>query len=673
MRLLFVFVSSVLFYQISIAQPLTTVPLDIMLDTGDEQVEKKDYVNALDWYEKAYKEQKDKNLALEIAYLQYKLRDYEDAGRWYKRILQRDPENEFMEDRYLYGRTLKAQGKYQEAAEQFRIFIDSSEAPEIIVLAKNELKGIDMIDKYEENIGTVVTFAEKDINSGFTEFSPRQYQDGTLYYSSIPAKKQIEVDYSNEEHFARIYTSAKTDKGFEDPTPLGTHINRQGYHTGNLAFSRDGRRMYFTRAVLYGNDLDESKLYMSTKSDNDWSPPIEIESLNGDYQMKHPTVGELFGNEVLYFVSDMEGGIGGFDIYYSTITGDNYAEPVNLGPTVNTPQDEATPFYQDGSLFFSSQGYPGLGGYDIYSTTWDGSKWSEITNMGFNYNSSYDDLYFNMNGDGTNGYIVSNRLDKAKKSVKGKSCCDDIYEFSIREIIIDLIVEVSEDKGPLDGAKIRLIDESEATDPKEKTNPEGSEFQFLLDGDRSYRAIVSKEGYYPDTILFNTSGIIDDFTVNKKSKLKPIPEAPKEPEYETVTINQSIRLNNIYFDLDDWKILPDAEKDLGNLYDLMNKYPTMVIELSSHTDSQGAKPYNQKLSQRRAESTKKWLVDKGLSEERIKPVGYGEDNILNRCVNGVRCKDDEHRFNRRSEFKIIDGPQSIEIKKEVLKGAQRVN
>jgi len=672
MRLLFVFISSIVFYQLSTAQPLTSVPLDIMLDTGDEQVEKKDWVNALDWYEKAYKEQKDNNLALEIAYLQYKLRDYEDAGRWYKRILDRDPNNEFMEDRYLYGKTLKAQGKYQEAAQQFRMFIDSSQTQEVIVLAKNELKGIDMINKYEENIGTVVTFAEKDINSGFTEFSPRQYQDGTLYYSSIPAKKQIEVDYGNEEHFARIYTSQKTDKGYEDPTPLGTHINRQGYHTGNLAFSRDGRRMYFTRSVLYGNDLDESKLYMSTKSDTDWSPPIEIESINGDFRVKHPTVGELFGNEVIYFSSDMEGGIGGYDIYYTTVSGDTYAAPVNLGPTVNTAQDEETPFYQDGSLYFSSEGYPGLGGFDIYTTAWDGSKWSEITNMGFNYNSSYDDKYFNMNGDGTNGYIVSNRLDKAKRSVKGKSCCDDIYEFNIRELIIDLIVEVSEDKGPLDGAKIRLIDESEATDPKERTNPEGNEFQFLLESERSYRAIVSKDGYYPDTLEFNTSGIIDDFTVNKKSKLKPIPEAPKEPEYETITINQSIRLNNIYFDLNKWDILPDAEKDLSNLLELMNKYPTMVIELSSHTDSQGVSSYNQKLSQQRAESTKRWLLNKGVADERIKPIGYGENKILNRCVNGVRCNDDEHRFNRRSEFKIIGGPESIEIKKEVLKGAQKV-
>lgn len=673
MRLLILSICLFVFAQAGLAQPLTSVPIDMMLQTADEQVEKRDYYNALEWYEKVHKEEKNSDVALMIAYLNYKVRDFEDAERWYKRILDRDDENEFIEDRYLYGQSLKAQGKYQEAAQQYKIFIENSESDDIKKLAQNELAGIDMINKYEENIGTVVTFAEKDINSGFTEFSPRQYQDGTLYYASIPSKKQIEVDYTDEEHFARIYTSAKTDKGYEDPTPLGTHINRQGYHTGNVAFSRDGRRMYLTRAVLYGNDLDESKLYTSTKSETDWSPAQEIEGLNGEYQVKHPSVGELFGNEVLYFVSDMEGGFGGFDIYYATVTGDGFSSPVNLGPGINTEQDEETPFYQDGELYFSSVGYPGLGGFDIYKSTWDGSKWSEVTNLGFNYNSSYDDRYFNLTADGTNGFIVSNRLDKAKRSVKGKSCCDDIYEFNIRELIIDLIVEVEEEKGPLDGARIRLIDESEAEDPKDKENPDGNEFQFLLDGDRSYRAIVTKEGYYPDTLEFNTAGIIDDFTVKKKSILEPIPEPPKEPEYETITINQSIRLNNIYFDFDDWKILPDAERDLSNLLDLMNKYPTMVIELSSHTDAQGVSTYNQKLSQRRAESTKQWLLDKGIADARIKPVGYGESQILNQCTNGVRCNDDEHRFNRRSEFKIIDGPQTIEIKKEILKGAQRIN
>ena len=152
---------------------------------------------------------------------------------------------------------------------------------------------------------------------------------------------------------------------------------------------------------------------------------------------------------------------------------------------------------------------------------------------------------------------------------------------------------------------------------------------------------------------------------------------PKEPEVEiiteTITRNEPIRMNNIYYDFDDTKILSDAEKDLSELYGLMIKYPDMVIELSSHTDAQGRSTYNEDLSQRRAQSATNWLIDQGISKKRIKPVGYGESVILNRCKNGVKCSDDEHRENRRTEFRIIAGPQTIEITREVTKEVIKQN
>jgi len=148
-----------------------------------------------------------------------------------------------------------------------------------------------------------------------------------------------------------------------------------------------------------------------------------------------------------------------------------------------------------------------------------------------------------------------------------------------------------------------------------------------------------------------------------------IDQAKKEPDnsgMETVTINEPIRLNNIYYDFDDDKILPDAEKDLSFLVELMKKYPDMVIELSSHTDAQGNDAYNERLSQRRAQSAKNWMVAHGIKENRIEAVGYGERNILNDCINGIDCTDEQHRVNRRTEFKIISGPTTIEVKKSDL-------
>jgi outer membrane protein OmpA-like peptidoglycan-associated protein len=189
-----------------------------------------------------------------------------------------------------------------------------------------------------------------------------------------------------------------------------------------------------------------------------------------------------------------------------------------------------------------------------------------------------------------------------------------------------------------------------------------------LDADKSYKAIITRDGYYPDSISFNTNGIFDDYTVKKTVVLKPKPEEEETKEY---SINEPIRLNNIYYDFADDKILPDAEKDLFYLIELMDEYSDMVIELSSHTDSRGVSSYNQKLSQRRADSARKWLIAEGIDKGRIKPVGYGEAKLLNKCKDGVRCSEEEHQLNRRTEFKIIAGPQTIKVNKKRLKGENK--
>jgi len=156
---------------------------------------------------------------------------------------------------------------------------------------------------------------------------------------------------------------------------------------------------------------------------------------------------------------------------------------------------------------------------------------------------------------------------------------------------------------------------------------------------------------------------VDKSTVRRSVKMV---KKPDDKTTETVTINEPIRLNNIYYDFDDDKILADAEQDLKFLVDLMKQYPDMEIELSSHTDAQGNDDYNQKLSQRRAQSAKNWMVAHGINAKRIDAVGYGESQILNDCINGVDCTDDEHRVNRRTEFKITAGPTTIEVKKSDL-------
>lgn len=664
---------SLLFGAVLFGQPLRTVPYDLQIETANEQMELKNYPGALEWFTKAYKDSKDKAIAAKIAEINYLLRDYKRAEGYYKRLLGRDRDSIFTEYTYDYGKTLKALGQFKDAANMFAIFRDYTDDEVKKADALRELKGMQKANQLPDNIETVMTFAGKNVNTASAENSPKFY-NGALYFGAIQSKKAIETDGNNEDQFARIYKAEMGDEGYDKAEALGDHINRPGYHTSNPSFTKDGRYMFFTRTLLLGNEIESSDIYMSKSTGDGWSPAIEVEGLNGDYIISHPVPGELFGNEVLFFSSDMDGGLGGMDIYYATMRSENeFSESVNLGPGVNSAKDEVTPFYLDGTLYYSSDGLEGLGGLDAYKTVWDGTKWSTAVNMGHQYNTTYDDLYLSFDGVGENGFIVSNRPDEDKRKMKSETCCDDIYQFYIKQVVVDLLALLEDDNGPLAEGRVTLIDKATPETPDDRTNSLGNEFRFLLESDRSYKAIATREGYYPDTIEFNTAGILDNYTVRKTIKLKPIPPAEAEPEFEEVTINQPIRLNNIYYDFEKWDILPDAEKDLGYIEELMDQYPDMVIELSSHTDARGGKRYNLNLSQKRAQSAKDWLVSRGITDGRIKAVGYGESRIINRCGDRVKCSEEEHQVNRRTEFKIIAGPETIQIKKEILKGAVRQN
>ncbi|MBK8701540.1 MAG: OmpA family protein [Saprospiraceae bacterium] len=651
------------------AQPMKTVDYNTKLMVADKAASEGDYYGAIEWYTKAFEESKDLNLQLAMADLYILARDFSKAEKIYDRILKRDKKKDFEDIRIDYAKALKSQGKYREALKEFNtIMMDAESTDSLKALAKHELKGIEMMDNLAPNLEAIVNYLPGKVNSGSAETSPAIGPDGMLYFSSFNRKKEIILDGTEKDYHAKIYAADKNDKGeYDKITALPEAINRPEFNAAGVAFSRDGRKMYFTRAELQNNNIETSTLFVSNKSDAGWSAPTEIASLNGEYIIKHPYVGELFGNEVLFFSSNMLGGLGGFDLFYSTIKGDTYGVPTNLGTVINTTADEVSPYYSNGTLYFSSNGHPSMGGFDIWYASWNGINWEGITNIGFNYNSPYDDLFLRFNDSGSSGFMVSNRPNKDKQKMKGSdSCCDDIYGVYIRELVIDLMAMVEDQKGPLNGASAEVYDLSLGGYPETKTNFNGNNFNFPLQADRSYRAIFKKEGYYPDTISFNTNGILDDYTVKKTVKLKTDPNYGKD-EVEIVTINQPIRLNNIYYDYDKADILPDAEQDLNTLLDLLEDYPDMVIEMSSHTDARGDDSYNQKLSQRRAESARNWLVSKGVNKERVKPVGYGEKVILNQCTNKVRCTDAEHRINRRTEFKIIAGPQTIEIKKEVFK------
>lgn len=655
---------------ITFAQPINRSTPEANLKSAEEAETAGNPYEALDLYEKAYDENKDKALAIKIAKLEFELRDYAQAERNFGRLVLRDRKNELTELKYWYALSMKYNGKYAEAIDMFNQYINDMNAqPDLVQASKREIAGAELGKKAKQPDNLLIANIGKKANSPQTESSP-SYSGGELYYTSFQSKDVIVVDGSQGDWYSKVYTTTKSGAEYGEPAPLGEQINREDWHQGNVSITPDGRTMYFTRVKLAeaGQNMAESKIYYSIKGGDGWGAANEVTGVNGDYIAKHPCEGELFGERVLFFVANMPGGKGGFDLYYATKKSDGvFGLPVNLGEVVNTVGEEASPFYQDGKLYFSSNGRPTIGGLDVFETQWNGSVWSEPKMLPLGINSSVDDQYYTRAADGMSGYLVSNR--PGPNNLKSKTCCDDIYSWEIERVKVELMAKTlrlkrkgEKENQPLLGATVQVFDVTDKNPSRveEKTNAAANEFPFTLLPEKSYRLIATREGYRADTLDFNTVGVKKTTSIEKKLLLRLV---KKEPEYDTIRINDPIRLDNILYDYDKWDIRPDAEPDLQYLTDLMKKYPDMKIELSSHTDARGRDEYNETLSQKRAESAKTWIVAKGIATDRIVAKGYGEKKLLNECGNGVECTEEQHQLNRRTEFKIISGPTSIVIEK----------
>ena len=685
-----------------VAQPLSgSSKIEQLLIAADSAVATNNWFVALENYETAYDQDDELPLRPLMALMNLKLRDYKAASRIYTQVFRRSEPTDTTNNihRFYFGQALRGNGEQDEARTYFQDFLTHNTDERMKRMAELELEGIKLYRDAPTETGEVsLEILDRKINSAFSEYSPVLTPDGnTLYFSTWKTADPVPQDRSDNS-YSQIFRSTKDGKGnWGRPEALSKEVNRPGVNTANPALSPDGRRLYYNRIVMNSNKVEEAKIYVSDAEDDGWKSGNPVSGINGDDRIVlQPRPGELFGNEVLFFVSDMDGGMGGRDIYYATYRGDGrYDQPVNLGETINTFADENTPFYFDGTLYFSSNGYPTMGGKDLFYSAWNGSNWSTPENMGTGFNSTVDDQSLSVYGDGLVGFMTSNR--EGGRSVKSKTCCDDIYGFQIASLYANLVVGLfNEGKEALTNGTIQLVpvvNGATSGSGSSKTRDDGNRFDFGLDLETVYSVIASHPGYYPDTVEINTLGLEESKEMQQVFFLKQIPPPPPPAEI-VVEEGEAVVLENILYDFDDDKILPAAEQDLRVLQQVMETYPDMVIELGSHTDSRGNADYNQGLSKRRAASARKWLiVNGGIAGTRIKTQGYGKtvpltvsarlaerESFLNegdiltaafiKALPTEEQRERAHFLNRRTEFKVLEGPTEFKIRRDLI---ERVN
>lgn len=569
--------------------------------------------------------------------------DYTNAAKWYDKLVNQFPDQTEAEYYYRAAQSLKSLGKYTESDALMNDYISKGG------------KGL-VIKTYEDdpNYLKSTVFKSRDftldkvgINSSTSDFGASFYGKDNIVYASASRTEGTKVYEWTNQPFLDLFIAERDSTGqLSNSMPLGGDINTP-YHESSTAFSKDGMTVYFTRNNFLdgkkGKDKNKTirlKLYKATKTgEYNWTNIVELPFNSKEYSVAHPALSP--DGKRLYFSSDMPGTNGMSDLWYVDILGnDKYGVPVNLGPEINTEARESFPFIsENNNLYFSSDGRSGLGGYDIFVTPLDmDGKPGKITNLGSPANSAQDDFGFIINENDRIGYVTSNR-----GGDRG-SIDDDIYLVKeICSITIQGKVFDKETKDPLPGAQVSLLDENNQLVSQTSAKNDGT-YSFVGDCGTQYTVRGVKEGYNPYEKIIETpmlSGIVD--VPLPLERIGPCP--PND-------LGCKLNLQPIYFDFDKSNIRPDAEIELAKILAAMREYPELIIHIESHTDSRGNDNYNMALSERRAQSTLKWLVGKGIDANRLTAKGYGESQLVNQCSNGVPCTSEEHQLNRRSMFII---------------------
>ena len=636
---------------------LISCGIDKNLKKGEKFLSLGEYYDAADQFKQAYtktppKERENRGkLALKMARCYNKINVTPKAVNAYRNAIRYNQAS--LDDRLAYARLLLKNGEYKQAEKEFRILVDSM--PDNI-LAQNGLKSAQMAPGWKK-AGSRYQVKKMDVfTSRRADYSPMLLGDEyeQIYFTSTRNDAQgDELSGITGTKAGDIFYSEKDDKGkWSRPEAIATGLNTD-YDEGACCFTPDGKEMYLTQCVTDPASPRFAQIVTSSRSDAAWGKVQKLEITQDTLSTyAHPAISP--DGEWLYFVSDMPGGMGGYDIWRVRITPSGLGGVENLGAPINTPGDEMFPtFRPNGDLYFSSNGHTGMGGLDIYIARIDEkTQQYKIEHPGYPLNSEADDFGMTFEGPHNRGFFSSNRKD-------GRGY-DHIYSFNNPEIVTTMKGWVYEKDGyELPAAQVMVV------------GNDGTYRKLPVKGDGSFTMPIHPEVDY--LVMASCKGFL-----NHKEELR-IDSAKESKEYvlqfPLASISAPVLIDNIFYDFDKATLTPASTLALDKLVALLKENSHVTIELSAHCDYKGNSEYNKRLSQRRAQTVVDYLIAHGIEKERLTPVGYGkerpktirrkltekypwlkEDDVLTQDFILKQTREHQeicNQLNRRTEFTVL--------------------
>ena len=585
---------------------ISSCSADRNLKRGEKYLALGEYYDAGNEFKRAYSKTPPKErarrgqISRKMAYCYERINATQKAIAAYRNVIRYKQDDG--ETHLSIARQLLKNGSYKEAAQEFRQALDSMPDNR---LAREGLTAALHAPEWKKE-GSRYTVKKMELfNSRRAEYSPMLFGDQyeQLYFTSTRNEAQgDELSGITGTKPADIFMSQKDDKGkWSRPEAVSSGLNSE-FDEGACCFSVDGREMYLTQCVTDAQYPRYAKIMTSSRSDAAWGKPQVLElSKDTLSSFAHPAISP--DGRWLYFVSDMPGGQGGLDIWRVRLTSAGLGGVENVGTPINTPGDEMFPtFRPNGDLYFSSNGHPGLGGLDIFIAKVGNDRRWHMEHPGYPLNSSGDDFGMTFEGPHNRGYFSSNRGD-------GRGW-DHIYSFEKPEIIQTVKGWVYEQDGyELPAAQVYMVGD------------DGTNLKLSVKGDGSFEQVLTPGVNY--ILMATCQGFL-----NHKEELHVVPTQESEEhvlQFPLASISVPVMIDNIFYDFDKATLRPESTAALDDLVKLLEQNPNVTIELSAHCDYKGSAAYNQRLSQRRAESVVDYLISHGISSDRLTPVGYGKE------------------------------------------------